>query len=191
MDSRVGSGAGLTNYSRMRRMQPSQVQAVTVFSLCLLTTWGSAPHPGSVACGAPMPRAAPSHPNAPKTRVGGPGSRARRRAAVMRQREQNSRKEPHNGLTSEGLRPSDSPTPSLAGAPCPAPLRRARHVARLVRYAARPQRVQNSRCERHNRLTLSASPKTAAAAAASVRLPLFDLGFSESYTATEPDEGRQ
>src|SRR5258707_15153693 len=34
-------------------------------------TWGSAPHRGSVACGAPMPR-----------------------AAVLRQREQNSRQEP-------------------------------------------------------------------------------------------------
>src|SRR5947207_911709 len=52
--------------------------------------WGSAPHPGSVACGAPMPRTAPSRARC-----------ARRRYA---QREQNSRQEPHNGLTSHQRR---------------------------------------------------------------------------------------
>jgi hypothetical protein len=35
-----------------------------------------------------------------------------------------------------GLRPPDPLSPSLAGAPCPAPLRRGAPVARLARYAA-------------------------------------------------------
>src|SRR5436190_11781133 len=52
-----------------------------------------------------------------------------------------------------GLRPRGPPTPSLAGPHDPRSARAGAPVARLARYAARPQRVQNSRCEPHNGLT--------------------------------------
>src|SRR5436189_2020255 len=51
-----------------------------------------------------------------------------------------------------GLRPRGPPTPSLAGPHDPRSAPAGAPVARLARYAARPQRVQNSRCEPHNGL---------------------------------------
>ena len=78
-------------------------------------TWGSAPHPGSVACGAPTPRAAPSR-----------ARRARRRSA---QREQNSRRS--RRTVSRGA-PPHTPARSLAGPRHPAPLPRGRAVRAAV-----------------------------------------------------------
>src|SRR5436190_16607554 len=52
-----------------------------------------------------------------------------------------------------GLRPRGPPTPSLAGPHDPRSAPAGAPVARLARYAARPQRVQNSRFEPHNGLT--------------------------------------
>src|SRR5436190_21196307 len=54
-----------------------------------------------------------------------------------------------------GLRPRGPPTPSLAGPHDPRSAPAGAPVARLARYAARPQRVQNSRCEPHNGLSES------------------------------------
>src|SRR5213079_2281068 len=51
-----------------------------------------------------------------------------------------------------GLRPRGPPTPSLAGPHDPRSAPAGAPVARLARYAARLQRVQNSRCEPHNGL---------------------------------------
>src|SRR6266852_3059123 len=79
-------------------------------------TWGSAPHPGSVACGAPMSRATPS-------RARG----ARRRSAATRTE---SRREPHNGLSARrrGLHAAPEEVrepPEHAGGGRPAPRLRA------------------------------------------------------------------
>src|SRR5436190_20290890 len=51
-----------------------------------------------------------------------------------------------------GLRPRGPPMPSLAGPHDPRSAPAGAPVARLARYAARPQRAQNSRCEPHNDL---------------------------------------
>jgi hypothetical protein len=69
-------------------------QSLTVIEVCRhpklsfdhFLTWGSAPHPGSVACEGPTPRAAPSR-----------ARRARRRHAAAKTP---SRIEPHDGLVS-------------------------------------------------------------------------------------------
>ena len=82
--------------SRLFRLVPSKNRILAGQHNGL--TWGSAPHPGSVACGAPTPRAAPSR-----------ARRARRRYA---QREQNSQ-EPHNGLRRQAEMTRDDETLDL------------------------------------------------------------------------------